>query len=111
MAIIKYTTADTNGRIPSYITDGGYFHDTRDDTYIGIGAGGGTELTKAELVTRMQTFCDLYPAVFTWDAFNDAANPDLSHLPHDIDDSTRRRITEAEFETRVNTWCTARGIS
>tara|TARA_Y100000310_G_scaffold325237_1_gene388430 strand:+ start:1353 stop:1685 length:333 start_codon:yes stop_codon:yes gene_type:complete len=110
MAIIKYTTADTNGRVPSYITDGGYFYDARDDTYIGIGSGGGTELTKVELVTRMQTFSDLYPAIFTWDSLNDAGDSDLSHLPHNIDESTIRRVTEAEFETRVNDWCTSKGI-
>ena len=54
MAIIKYNLV--NRQKPSYITDGGYFHDPRDDTFIGIGSGGGTELTKAELVTRAQAF-------------------------------------------------------
>ena len=99
MAIIKYNLV--NSRKPSYITDGNYFHDVRDDTYIGIGSGGGTELTKAELVTRMQTFSDLYPISSTYDRLNDAGG---------TDDSTIRRFTDAEYETMVNDWCTAKGI-
>ena len=99
MAIIKFNLV--NSQVPSYITGGAHFYDARDDTYIGIGSGGGTELTKAELVTRMQTFSDLYPTTFTWD-----------ELDGDImDTSTIRRVTEAEYETKVNEWCSARGIS
>ena len=98
MAIIKFNLV--NRQVPSYITGSAHFYDARDDTYIGIGSGGGTELTKAELVTRMQTFSDLYPTTFTWD-----------ELDGDImDTSTIRRVTEAEYETRVNDWCTERGI-
>ena len=96
MAIIKYTTADTNGRVPSYITDGGYFYDKRDDTYIGIGSGGGTELTKAELVTRAQGFSHV-----TYTSLNSAGEEDFS---------TARAVTSAEYETQVNDWCTARGL-
>tara|TARA_R100000808_G_scaffold6640_1_gene19564 strand:- start:66 stop:365 length:300 start_codon:yes stop_codon:yes gene_type:complete len=99
MAIIKFNLV--NSQVPSYITDGGYFYDARDDTYIGIGSGGGTELTKAELVTRMQTFSDLYPTTFTWDELDDGL----------MDTSTIRRVTEAEYETKVNEWCAERGIS
>ena len=99
MAIIKFNLV--NSQVPSYITDGGYFYDARDDTYIGIGSGGGTELTKAELVTRMHTFSDLYPTTFTWDELDDGL----------MDTSTIRRVTEAEYETRVNEWCSARGIT
>ena len=99
MAIIKYNLV--NGQVPSYITGSGYFYDPRDRTYIGIGSGGGTELTKAELVTRMQTFSDLYPTTFTWDELDGDR----------MDTSTVRRVTEAEYETKVNNWCTERGIS
>ena len=99
MAIIKFNLV--NSQVPSYITDGAYFYDARDDTYIGIGSGGGTELTKAELVTRMQTFSDLYPTTFTWDTLDGDR----------MDTSSIRRVTEAEYETRVNDWCTERGIS
>ena len=45
MAIIKYTLDD--GNIPSGITDGKYYYDPRDDSYIVIVSSGGTELTKA----------------------------------------------------------------
>ena len=111
MAIIKYNLV--NGQVPSYITGSGYFYDPRDKTYIGIGSGGGTELTKAELVTRMQTFSDLYPATFTWDAVTvDNLDPRDRDVPGGyIDASTVRRVTEAEYETKVNNWCTERGIS
>ena len=52
MPIIKYTLV--NGQAPSGITDGGWFRNRADNTLIGIGSGVGTELTKAELITRMQ---------------------------------------------------------
>ena len=107
MAIIKFNLV--NSQVPSYITDGAYFYDARDDTYIGIGSGGGTELTKAELVTRMQTF--LYPNSFTWDALNDAGDSNLlGHIAIHVDDSTRRPWTDSEYETRVNDWCTSKGL-
>ena len=96
MPIIKYTTAATNGQVPSYITDGGYFYDPRDDAFIGIGSGGGTELTKAELVTRAQGFSHV---TYT---LNSAGDDDFS---------SARDVTSAEYETQVNTWCSARGIS
>jgi len=99
MAIIKFNLV--NRQVPSYITGSAHFYDARDDTYIGIGSGGGTELTKAELVTRMQTFSDLYPTTFTWDELDGDR----------MDTSTVRRVTEAEYETKVNNWCTERGIS
>ena len=94
MAIIKFNLV--NSQVPSYITDGAYFYDARDDTYIGIGSGGGTELTKAELVTRAQAFSHV-----TYE-LNAAGDDDLS---------TVRDVTNAEYETQVNTWCSARGIS
>ena len=94
MAIIKYTLDD--GNIPSGITDGKYYYDPRDDTYIGIGSSGGTELTKAELVTRMQSFRGCMDWVPIMEKRNWIGDPDL---------------TDAEYETRVNDWCTERGIS
>ena len=51
MAIIQYSL--DSGRIPSYISDGGYFWNTSDNTLIGIGSGGGTTLSKADLTTRV----------------------------------------------------------
>ena len=96
MPFIKYTTAATNGRVPSYLTDWGYFHDPRDGTFIGIGSGGGTELTKAELVTRVQGFSNV-----THTSLNSAGEEDLS---------TARAVTSAEYETQVNDWCTSKGL-
>jgi len=100
MAIIKYNLV--NSQTPSYITDCGHFYDSRDDTFIGIGSGGGTELTKAELVTRVQGFSALYPGSFTYDGLDGAGQ---------MDTTTIRRWTDSEYETIVNDWCTARGIS
>tara|TARA_R110000751_G_scaffold216192_2_gene319545 strand:- start:478 stop:762 length:285 start_codon:yes stop_codon:yes gene_type:complete len=94
MPIIKYTLDD--GNKPSGITDGGYYYDPRDDTYIGIGSGGGTELTKAEFVTRMQSFSDCINWTPPMSQNNWVGDPDL---------------TEAEYEAKVNEWCSARGIS
>jgi len=94
MAIIKYSL--DNGRIPSYISDGGYFLAT-DGTRIGIGSGGGTELTKSQLLSHVLAV--------------HAANP------YD-DPATRGKYTRignnktnAEVTADVNAWCTARGIS
>ena len=110
MAIIKYSLV--NRLKPSYITDGGYFYDSRDDTYIGIGSGGGTELTKAELVTRMQTF-STNPRSYTWDRLNNAGE-DLASLglrsTHHVDESTIRPFTDAAYEAQVNDWCTSKGL-
>ena len=108
MAVIKYTLDSST--TPAYITDGGYFRNPSDDTLIGIGSGGGTELTKAELVTRVQSFSALYPKSFTFDALNDAGEGlPLGYRQH-IDTSTIRPFTDAEYETQVNDWCTSKGL-
>ncbi len=52
MAIIRYQLE--SGNVPSYITNGGYFPDSSNETLIGIGSGGGTELTQAELLTYIK---------------------------------------------------------
>ena len=93
MAVIKYTLDSST--TPAYITDGGYFHNKTDDTLIGIGSGGGTELTKAELITRTQEIGGKYL--------------ESNHGAEDI--STLRDKTDAELETMVNDWYTAKGIS
>jgi len=102
MAIIKYNLV--NGRKPSYITDGGYWRDTSDDTLIGIGSGGGTELTKAELITRALS-CHArrafpYIVIETNTSSSDYGNA-----------TTNRDSTNAEVTTMITNWCTARGIS
>ena len=49
MAIIKYTLV--NGQTPSGITDRGYWQHPTDETFIGIGSGVGTEISKDDLKT------------------------------------------------------------
>ena len=91
MAIIKYTLV--NSATPPYITDGGYYYKSSDDTYIGIGSGGGTEISKAELVARYQSLGGLW------------------HEPDALTPVNDRAMTDAELETAVNSWCTIKGIS
>ena len=93
MAVIKYTLDSSTP--PAYITDGGYFRNPSDDTFIGIGSGGGTELTKAEIITRQKTLNNKYLE------FNDE---------EEIID-TLRDMTDAEIESKINNWYTAKGIS
>jgi hypothetical protein len=93
MAVIKYTL--DNSTTPAYITDGGYFRNPSDNTFIGIGSGGGTELTKAEVITRQKTLSNKYME------FNDEQEII----------STLRNMTDAEIESKINNWYTAKGIS
>ena len=93
MAIIKYQL-DT-GRIPSYITDGGYFPVGND--LVGIGSGGGTELSKSELLSYVMTQHN--SSTFQKITESYTAAP----IQEDMSDS--------EVTTMVNNWCTAKGIS
>ena len=93
MAVIKYTLDSST--TPAYITDGGYFRNPSDDTLIGIGSGGGTELTKAEVITRQKTLSNIYL--------------EFSGGEEIID--TLRDMTDAEIESMINNWYTAKGIS
>ena len=92
MAIIQYSL--DSGRIPSYISDGGYFYRTSDNTLIGIGSGGGTTLSKADLITRVLSVHGSHP--------RSNINSEGVHVSNK---------TNAEVTTEVNAWCTARGIS
>ena len=101
MAIIKSTFV--NGRLPSGKTAHGYFHHNDDDTWIGVGNAGGTdsanktELSIAELKTYSKTLGWKYVEM------TDRGNPATITLS--------RLNTDAEMDTIVDEWCTARGIS
>ena len=88
MAVIKYQIEIR--RCPSFITDGGYFPVGND--LIGIGSGGGTELSKSQL---------------------------LSYVMADHNSTTYTKFVRGEFvdmsdsevTTMVNNWCTWKGVS
>ena len=94
MAIIKYTL--NSGTTPSYISDGGYFVHPTDRTYVGVGSGGGTELSKTELKTYAKTLPDVWYLGFDSSGLNV---------------TTSRAYTDAELESLVDEWCSNRGIS
>ena len=83
MAIIRYQLE--SGRVPSYITDGGYFYNPSADTLIGIGSGGGTELTQAELLEYIKA---------------------IGGKTYDYVD-----MTDAHCEAAMNDWLSNKGIS
>ena len=91
MAIIKYDSSIGEGAksaaAPSGISDGGYFFDFDTNIAIGIGTGGGTELTKAELITYVVSL-------------------DINKPPN-----SETLATNAEKTTMANDWCTQKGIS
>jgi hypothetical protein len=90
MAIIKYQL--DSGRTPSYITDGGYYGVGNE--YIGIGSGGGTELTKSQLLS--------------WVLSAHGSSPFQKQPPAYRSYVT---MTDSEVTTMVNDWCTEKGIS
>ena len=102
MAVIKYTLDSST--TPAYITDGGYFHNKTDDTLIGIGSGGGTELTKAEVITRQKTMTNIYLE------FVEQTEENPRGTGEEIID-TLRDMTDAEIESMINNWYTTKGIS
>lgn len=95
MAIIRYQLE--SGSIPSYISDGGYF--ARGNDKIGIGSGGGTVLSKSELLSYVLSQHASSPYRKPSTSWLNTASGDL------ID------MTNAEVTTLVNDWCTARGVS
>ena len=97
MAIIRYTL--DSGQRPSYISDGGFFYDPANETYIGIGSGGGTELTIAQLKAHALTAKD-----------NDSG---MGLITFNADGSLNeaRDYTNSEIEGFVDDWCTQKGIS
>ena len=107
MAIIKYSL--DNGRIPSYISDGGYFLNdsavdasgnvtyTGDSTRVGIGSGVGTELTKAQLLNHVLTIHGQRPWYDRSGGLSDDA-------------PLGRAYTNDEITAQVNAWCTLKGV-
>ena len=94
MAIIKYQLED-NGSIPSYITDGGYFVFGND--YIGIGSGGGTELTKSALHSYVMA------------QHNSSTLKKITYQTNGA--PLESNMSDSEVTTMVNNWCTWKGIS
>jgi len=90
MAVIKYQIE--NRRCPSYITDGGYFHVGND--LIGIGSGGGTELSKSQLLAYVMA--DHNSTTYTKFVHGSVEFADMS---------------DSEVTTMVNNWCTWKGVS
>jgi hypothetical protein len=88
MAIIRYTL--DGGTAPSYISNGGYFKNPSDDSLIGIGSGGGTEMNQSELITYVLSI--------------HASNLFEKNVGDPI---TRANMTDAEVTTLVNVWCAA----
>ena len=91
MAIIKYDSSigevAKSASAPSGISDGGHFYDADNNLAIGVGTGGGTEITKAQLITYVVSLDIVKPA------------------------DSETRATNAEKTTMANDWCTERGIS
>ena len=88
MAVIKYQIE--NRRCPSFITAGGYFPVGND--LIGIGSGGGTELSKSQLLAYVMA--DHNSTTYT--KFVRGEFVDMS---------------DSEVTAMVNNWCTWKGIS
>ena len=96
MPIIRYQL--DSGRIPSYISDGGYFLIGSD--FIGIGSGGGTEMTKSELNTYILSNHSSHP----YKVLNISGVPELT-------DGEETAMSNSQVTAMVNAWCTAKGIS
>ena len=102
MAIIKYSYV--NGIKPEGITSAGYWYHPVDRTYIGIGSGGGTELSIDELKTRLKSIKSVKDIRHReWDNEIRA----LASLEPTVD----RPATDSEIEADVDVWCTDMGIS
>ena len=71
--------------------------DPDDETFVTIGLGGGTEITKAQLKTRALDIHTRYP-------FN---NVDMS----EGNPPTLTEKTNAEVETMVDDWCAEKNVS
>ena len=102
MAIIKYTLV--NGRRPSGVTQGGFWQNPSDETFIGLGSGVGTELSVNELKTYVKSLKSVTNIRhLEWDNRVEAL---ASPIP-----TVDRSATDSEIESSVDAWCTEMGIS
>jgi hypothetical protein len=99
MAILKYKLV-AREEMPRYILDaGGFRHPTAistdPDTFwaVGIGIGGGTILTHAELLTFVQE-------IHAIQSYRTKVDPSDIENPIEM-----RDMTDAEVETMVSDWC------
>ena len=97
MAIIKYTLV--NGRTPSGLSSRGDWYSPAEDTYIGVGSGLGTELSIAELKTYVKGLKSITNMLY------------MEYGGDTPVETVSRPYTDAELETAVDAWCSARGIS
>lgn len=109
MAIIvtKFiSTTDSEGQIIQIFPDFAILHETfcydqDDETFVTIGLGGGTEITKAELKTRALAIHAKVP----FQNMVYGTPPDPPNPPTVTDK------TDAEVETMVDDWCTEKNVS
>ena len=94
MAIIQYSL-NSSGKTPDYITDGGYFLSGADGTFIGIGSGGGTEISQSQLLTRVLTINAAYP-ISSWEDYDEDPLETIVVLNND------------GVTSLVNAWCAER---
>ena len=96
MAIIRYTKASGEST-PAGITDAGYFPNTTQDVYVGIGQGVGTELDAEELMTYVKSL---------------HASVSLTKLSVDNADPTARDVAlnNTEVEELVTRGCRERDL-
>lgn len=74
--------------------------DDDDNTFVSIGLGGGTEITKTELMTRALDIHKRHPFQIITESEEGSDNP-----------PTITDRTDAEVETMVNEWCTEKNVS
>ena len=105
MAIIKTTLNADGATYPSYCTLQETFL-LDDDTleFVTIGSGGGTEMTKEELMAYAKELHTRYP-MGTWSVNTNP--PSSTFVPSN---SSFTAYSNSEIETLVNDWCTAKGI-
>ena len=107
MAILKYKLIEKEG-MPPYIFDAAGFRNPTEISSdpltfwaVGIGLGGGTLLTHAELLTFVQEIHAIHP--YITDNRVDQPNP--------LVDPEILVRTDAEVETMVDDWCTSKNVS